>query len=495
MELQFEQRIVEYLRCNVRQVQNLEQTQELRLPDGMPDIGRVLCAWGQAMVRNKQWRSDGVTVGAGVQVWVLYIPEDGTEPRSVELWLPVTGKFAFQESKREGTVMVSAQVCSVDARILSARKMMVRATVGLLAQAMEKTQTTVCMPLQWPQEVQLLQRTYPAVLPREAGEKQFSVDEDIATDTAVRKILGCQVQPVVTEQTAAGGRVVLRGECRVHLMYMNESDEINTMDVSLPFAQLSELDRDYDKDASCVVWMQVNQMDIQAHDGGVHLQCALAAQYMIYERQLLEVVEDAYSPYMAVEPIMKQVELPMLLEQRKEKLDLSVQLERAANGVIAVDPMLMQPTVFREGDAVLLEVPGSLQVLYRDEEQALRCENKTWSAGLQLQAGVDSQVQVMIGSVRQIQAYCKGQQIQADGGMELAVTTMALQQIPMVTGLVLGQREAADPARPSLILQRAGNRELWEIAKVCGSTVEAITQANQLAGEPAPGQMLLIPVM
>ena len=495
MELQFDQRIVEYLRCNVRQVQNLEQTQELRLPDGMPDIGRVLCAWGQAMVRNKEWRNDGVSVAAGVQVWVLYAPEDGTEPRSVEIWLPVTGKFAFQESKREGAVMVSARVCSVDARTLSARKMMVRATVGLLAQALEKTQATVCLPAQMPKDVQLLHRTYPAVLPREAGEKQFMVDEDIMTDTAVRKLLACQVQPVVTEQTVAGGRVVFRGECRVHLVYMNENDEINVADAVLPFAQLSDLDRDYDKDASCCVWLQLGSMDAQLRDGSIHLQCSLAGQYMIYERQLLEVVEDAYSPYMTVEPIIKEIELPMLLEQRQEKLDMTVQLDRMANGVIGVDSMQMQPTTYREGDTVLLEVPGSVQVLYWDEEHNLRCESKAWSVGTQLQAGQDSQVQAVIGSVRQPQAICKGQQIQVDGGMELTVTTMAVQEIPMVTGLVMGQREAADPSRPSLILQRAGNMDLWEIAKACGSTVEAITQANQLAGEPSPEQMLLIPVM
>ena len=293
MELEFEKQELSCLRRITGDTVTGEQTQEVRLPEGMPDALSVVAVWGQVLLRSKEWRSGGMNVSGGVMAWVLYAPEDGTEPRSVEVWLPVTGKFAFQESKREGAVMVSARVCSVDARTLSARKMMVRATVGLLAQALEKTQTTVCLPAEMPKDVQLLHRTYPAVLPREAGEKQFMVDEDIMTDTAVRKLLACQVQPVVTEQTAAGGRVVFRGECRVHLVYMNENDEINVADAVLPFAQLSDLDRDYDKDASCCVWLQLGSMDAQLRDGSIHLQCSLAGQYMIYERQLLEVVEDA----------------------------------------------------------------------------------------------------------------------------------------------------------------------------------------------------------
>ncbi len=44
--------------------------------------------------------------------------------------------------------------------------------------------------------------------------------------------------------------------------------------------------------------------------------------------------------------------------------------------------------------------------------------------------------------------------------------------------------EEPDPARPSLILRRTGEGGLWELAKACGSTVEAIRSANGLEAEP-----------
>lgn len=495
MELQFVQRDCEYLRCNVRQTQNLEQTQEVRLPEGMPDIGRVLCAWGQGTVRSKEWRNEGMTVSGSIQAWVLYAPEDGSEPRSVEVMLPFTGKWSFPDSKREGTMQVTVQVCNMDARALSARKMMVRATAGVQAQALEMTHTAIYHGEKLPEGVETLQRTYPAMLPKEAGEKQFLLDEDLQLDAMPRKILTCQVQPVVNEQAASGGRVVFRGDCRVHLVYMDEEDQIRSADVSLPFAQLSELDRDYDTDATTDVTMAVTNVDAQVMDGTAHLQCGLVGQYVIYDRVLLDVTEDAYSPFMAVEPKMEQLSLPMLLERRTERVEMSAEMPVAASKVVDISTLAMQPTMYREGDSAVLEVPGSTQVLYTDEEGNLRCDSQNWSGRVTLPADGNSTVQADIAALQQSMALPMGDKLRIDGAMALALTTMVRQEIPMVTGLTAGERGVLDPQRPSLILQRMGEAGLWELAKACGSTVEAIERANQLHGEPQIGQMLLIPVL
>jgi len=48
--------------------------------------------------------------------------------------------------------------------------------------------------------------------------------------------------------------------------------------------------------------------------------------------------------------------------------------------------------------------------------------------------------------------------------------------------------------REKKILRRTGEDRLWDIAKACGSTVEAICRLNDITGEPAPERMLLIPV-
>jgi hypothetical protein len=79
--------------------------------------------------------------------------------------------------------------------------------------------------------------------------------------------------------------------------------------------------------------------------------------------------------------------------------------------------------------------------------------------------------------------------------LQLQLQTVSDSGINMVQALETGEVIQPDPERPSVILRRAGNRGLWELAKDCRSTVEAIQKANDLIQEPAPDRFLLIPVL
>lgn len=66
----------------------------------------------------------------------------------------------------------------------------------------------------------------------------------------------------------------------------------------------------------------------------------------------------------------------------------------------------------------------------------------------------------------------------------------------ILCGLDLGEALAQEPDRPSVILRRPGEADLWQVAKTFGSTRTAIEKANHLEGKPLdPQEMLLIPVL
>ena len=121
MEIKFGKNTCPYLRRAVCQIQNQEQTQEVRLSETMPDIGRVLGSWGQVLIRGKEWRTGSMSVSGGVMAWVLYAPEDGSAPQSVETWIPFQFAWELPETQRDGYVLTMPVIRGMDARSTSAR--------------------------------------------------------------------------------------------------------------------------------------------------------------------------------------------------------------------------------------------------------------------------------------------------------------------------------------------------------------------------------------
>ncbi len=482
MELQWNKTPCPYLHTQIRQVQTLEETQELRLPEELPDIGRVLCAWGQCVVRGKQWRGDGMQASGGVTVSVLYLPEDGSVARCVESWLPFQAKWSFPQTRREGAMRIATLLQGVDARTLSARKMMLRANISLLGEALEPTEAEIYAPAELPTGIEVLANVYPAVLPREAGEKQFTIEDEIHIP-GVSKWVSFSMQPEVTEQNVVGSRVVIRGNGHLRYVYLDEQGEIRSGNLDILFAQFADLDRDYDNEATADLMLCVSGMEPETGEDSLHIQCSVTAQYLIKDRALLEIIEDAYSPTRELSLEIQTLKLPMELENRVEVLDADPVFQEGK----VLDMMFLPeyPVQYRDGDMVNLEIPAQFRFLYQDPEGNLQSATENWSTTLTVPAAENTQLQPTITSIEPSSNSAR---------MKLNLQTWADQQIPMISGLTVGGSKPLEEARPSLILRPMDTDSLWELAKETGSTMDAIRKANGLTQEPRQGQMLLIPV-
>ena len=197
MDLNFQNREVSCLSHALREIQNSEQTQEIKLTEGMPDVGRIVSAWGQPILRGKEWGTDTLNYTGGMMVWVLYAPEDGSPERCVEGWIPFQLRWDIPEELPEGQIRLRLLPRVVDARSVSPRKILVRAGMAASAEAFVPTHIPVPELEETPDGVELLRRTYPVRLMKEAGEKSFVMDEELIVSCSIFFILLCQCNAAV----------------------------------------------------------------------------------------------------------------------------------------------------------------------------------------------------------------------------------------------------------------------------------------------------------
>ncbi len=494
MELQFNKTTCSCLDKRVRQVQEQEQTQELKIPDAMPDIGRVLGSWGQVLVRGKEWRTGEMSVNGGVMCWVLYEPEDGSESCTIESWIPFQIRWNIPDTRRDGIISAYPLLKGMDARCISARKLMLRSVVSVLGEAFESVDTEVFVPVSVPEDVQLLKRSYPVELPLEGGEKSFQM-EDAISPPDFSKMVRYELIPQINEQKVMASRLIMRGVMKMHMLYLDPQGEMETWNTELPFAQFTDLDHEYGSGATAWIVPILNGSEIEKlENGDLLLKCAVTAQYVIYDRRMIDVVEDAYSTQRNLQTQVQDLKLPIRLDTNMRLMDCAKKIPPESGGIVDVAVFYDYPVIRHIEEVAQAEWEMQYQLLCRDENGNIQNVSLKDVCRWDIPSDFGNELYIypLISDAAGISPNTDGLSVSA--GVGTVVTASGTQGIPMVTALELGDWKEKDPTRPSVILRRNDEQSLWNIAKECGSTVEAILNVNQLQQEPMAGQMLLIPI-
>ena len=497
MELPFEKTVSGFWQQKLYAPVTKEETQEVKLPESMPDIGRVIAAWGQVVLRGKEWRSGHIGLNGGVMAWILYAPEDGSEPRRLECWLPFHARAEHSHGDEEGVIRAECVLCSVDARSVSSRKLMLRCCVGMLVQTLIQRQTEVFTPGDLPEDIQMLERTYPMILTRETGERTFLIDEQISMPQGTaqpQKLVYYRMSPRITEQKVLGSRAVFRGIGDLHLLCQDEGGRLYSADLEVPFAQYLDLEGDYEEGAEISNLLCLTSLEVEPDDaGGIRIKCGMVSQYIINAPAVIRCLEDAYSPNRELELVQQELQLPAWLEEQVRQIELG---ERLTGDEVPVDAIFFPdlPQITRQPGGVEVRCGGSFQMLTQAPDGSWQGKVIRTSRSENLMTECDTVPCTWLRGGAALRR--EGSGWTAEQRMELKLDSVCTKPIPMVAGIRASERREPDPERPSIIVRaRKPEETLWDIAKYCGSTVSAIQRLNRLEREPEENRLLLIPVI
>jgi hypothetical protein len=225
------------------------------------------------------------------------------------------------------------------------------------------------------------------------------------------------------------------------------------------------------------------------------LKAGLTGQYRIYTNDRIALAQDVYSPKRTVTPQLQELKIPAVLDKRCVSVPVQQNISNEVGQIVDTAFYPDQPRCEREQDKVRTVLSGVFHILRMDTEGQLQPMQLRWQTEQMLEAAPESVVQmsVKVSGIPILSETAEGLYMSCD--LLLDQETMANQGIPMLTGMEMGAEQEPDPQRPSLILRRAGENSLWELAKENGSTVDAICRANDITDDADLGQqMLLIPV-
>ena len=478
-----------------------EEATETVIPDTMPDVERVLCAGGTAIIRSKEVQDGRVSLTAGVSATVLYTPEGEVGTRCVNAAVPFSINLDAPGVTSSSLAVCMLTVTGMEAKILNPRKLLIRAVLSVHVECYEHRELeTVCgVESGEGEQVESLVETCSVSPVVAVKEKTFTLTDEYRFDglPQAAELLWHSVSIVPGSVRNVGSKLVFGGTVRLNVLYAAEdTGELCTAAFETEFSQMLETDHELTSpDATVYTLLTAEYIDLTTLAGGergISAEYHLVSQAVITDSARLNVLSDCYCN--CRELVCEIEELPMICERRRRVVRAeardTVQAAPQCAEVLRVFVRPGEPEC-QEGT---LSCPLSVTVLYRsaDGELSSASARMTATAKAELADG-ESAAMVRVVSAEGFAAPSQGA-LDVRVAVDLELTAERCSS----TGTISSITDAGGTdttGRPSVTIVRAAAGDtLWSLSKKYHSTPELISTVNSLGdGAPAEGTVLLIP--
>lgn len=492
---------------------SLEQPAEsdVLLPDYCPDIVKILRCFCRPVITGMQAAGDKLTVDLNCMIRVYYLGSD-KNIRCVEQKLPYTKSCDLRSSVSDPVVDAAARADYINCRAVNQRRFEIRCAVSISCRVFSRTQAEVIDGAQGC-GIQLKSSQSDVTQIMSDTTRQFSMHEDLqlaAQKPPVQSVIRQDCCCRIGDYKVVGGKVILKGELVVHLLYQpeNEGARPEIMEYALPVSQIVDADG-VDEESVCDVALDVIQCEFTPKpnlDGEsrlIAMDCTLGARVRAHRRQKLGLVTDCYSTEYECRMERAPICCLNLVKVADERLvhKCGLDMDDGADTVLDLFCLVTDASSRAEAGAVVAVVKLLIglfactpdgDIVYR--EQAEECEIR-----IPVDSGGDGLLFFPHAQVLSCSFSMAGTQA-IDCRVEVAVCgcVYALMRPKVAVALTCDTENPKERGTDaSLVIYYAeGGEDVWEIAKRYNTSIEAVMAENGLDTSTLPEKkMLLIPII
>ena len=495
MNLALSERPTACCREAFRQIKNIQEQADCIVPDVYEDVGQIVSAHAQLYLKSKDVTDHTVKIEAEAQIGVLYITESRDRVRCILFSKSMTIPWDTPELDAESTAQVSLRCTGVQARAVNPRK--ISAQLSVCAELSCWTQTSFSVPSGTADEetadLYLRQSSEECIFVTQVSEKSFVVNEQLPLDAQVEptalslarvKLLYFDYQPI-------GSKLLLKGGAELSIGYETQQGSCpEYLEQCLPFSVLIDM-----PDEDCIPGRVILEPTAIYTDLGdaingsrvIELELHATAQLIFERRETISFLSDAYSTVCPV--LAAESTTPVCCSLGTERLTASaadsITLEKESGEIVSVFSDVLSSSV-SDAKAAL---SASVVMLLRTDDGSYDVRQRllSFEATLPNPGGEITDARIVT-----LRAERRGDELAIDASASLDWTHSETKELRYLSSLELDSEHSFDRRTfPSLTIARRGDMDLWTLAKLYHSSVDAIEKTAELF--PMDGPLLLIP--
>ena len=486
------------------------------VPDSLPDAGRIV--WKKAMLHMEevQIEEGRIMMKGQWKVQILYI--DDTPEHKIHR---LEELIPFQESKtlegaagRENT-QISWELEDISVSLINSRKVSIRGLITFQFRIEDSKEIQAAVELHGISDVSIQRKDLELLELKERKKDIYRLKESLTLPSSkqtIQKILWDSIQLRGVEIRPEEGKLSIRGECFLFLLYEGEEEQagIQWMEAAVPFQGSLDCPQ-ATPDLIAQIDVQMEQYSIEAvedYDGEkrqLSIEAALGLEIHLYEEERAQILTDVYSPVKELVPVREDSIYESLVMKSSFRVKATGRGKLTASqprmlqicssvGEVKIDDMrptekgllmegavLVQVLYVSSDDKIpyaVLETAIPFQQMVQMEQADVQCRFRLQNHVEQLTVSMSDSETAEVKAAVSMELFAVREQKEAFI-TEVEVREMdlkKLQDLPGITGYIVQPEDT-----------------LWSIAKRYYTTPEKICRLNQIEEKDVkPGLGLVI---
>ena len=490
---------------------------DLIVPDGKPDMQKVLQMDGKLEIDQMEVQQDRITYKGKTELTILYLPENN--PMSIctmKGTLPLEDFIVMEGVDSNHKVKLNYSMRHLHWNVLNERKLNVKVIIQLEANAIDNQTAEVAIDFESSQPIQVKKQAIYFLNKGPIKEEKMILKDDLTVPTGkanIGEVLRTDIQISDKEIRRTEEEIFYSGNLNISTLYKVENDDevIEMMFHKIPFNSAVEYVREdeeefYDCDLSIAQQYVQVIPDLDGEDRILEAEIVMRVEASTIGAVTEEIIGDIYCPGKDVEITDQSNDFINLLHKvdtclpKKE----TVMFEEMAPDNEAIYSICMTPIIEEKiikGDS--LEIKGFVEVktIYTTQEatEKLATTNTVipFSQTIEIE-GIDSSSVVMVTSnIEDISLLTQGKR---EAVVEFKICNKIevykKQPLYMLEDIDLTDIDIEDLKKlPSMVVYTVKKGDsYWSIAKKYNTTVEEIAQLNEVDVNETiyPGQKIMI---
>lgn len=481
---------------------------DLTLPDYCPDISKIFKCRAFAGVSAKSLNGRNITVDGSVCITVLYSDDEG-RLCSYEYQYPFSKNLEMKEECTGGSLSVRARCEYVNCRAVTGRKVDIHGAVGITVRVFKRKSTDIISDADI-SGIEQKCESAPATVPMGCSEKYLMIEEDIPIgqgQPSVCRVLRYDACPCVKESKIISGKIVVKGDMSVKILYCTDEGTPQTVKTVIPFSQIVDMEGVGDS-CECDTRADTAFLEIKPRlSEGETKSFALTAKLLLtcsaYCGNDIAVITDAFSRKYRMSMKKESICFEKICDTVRENYNCkkSIELDGPTAKVYDIWCDLQSVSTKFEAESMVICGTAVICLITGDEEDRASYFEKAvdfeYSYPLNRSCeNLKSDPELEVLSCGYTLTGAESMEIRIDIGINASI--YECRKMSLITDMETDENAPAEQtAKCAMTIYFTGDGEcVWDIAKHYNASVKEIMKINELEGECLPaGKMLLIPAL